>query len=116
MILQKRPEVLLQLYGENYDFFGVHKVKIQNYYQVSKNQVMQHHIFGVFKHEKTFGAVVLVITHSVMKFKPIFIHFSWSIRMIHYYIKTNKQRISRKTKYNSSQSLDRLLHYLIQSY
>ena len=25
---------------------------------------MQHHIFEVFKHEKTFGAVVLVIRHS----------------------------------------------------
>ena len=64
IILQTQPEVLLQLYGENYDFFGVRKVKIQNYYQVSKNQVMQHHIFGVFKHEKTFDAVVLVIRHS----------------------------------------------------
>ena len=64
MILQKRPEVLLQLYGENYNFLGVRKVKIQSQYHVSTNHVMQHHIFGGFKHEKTFGAVVLVIRHS----------------------------------------------------
>ena len=69
MILQKRPEVLLQLYGKNFDFFGVRKVKIQSHYQVSANHVMQHHIFGVFKHEKTFGAVVLVIRHSCHEIK-----------------------------------------------
>ena len=64
MILWKRPEVLLPFYAEIYHFPLLRKNKIQGHYQLSQNLVKQYHFRRVFKHEKTFGAVVLVIGHS----------------------------------------------------
>ena len=71
MILQKRPEVLLPFHGGNNSFIVLRKVKIRSHYAVCENLVMQYHIFGVFKHGKTFGAVVWVIRHSCYEIRSL---------------------------------------------
>ena len=43
---------------------------------------MQYHFFGVFKHGKTFGAVVLVIRQNVTKFKTHTTHFSCLFKLM----------------------------------